>query len=227
MQAVKTLEEVQMPQNFIRHPGITALAEALVENPGLRILNLNDNTFTSKGSQAVAAVLPQLQQLTIINFGDCLIRSKGAEYLAKALSAGHTELQEVFMDHGEINLSGAKMLANTFKNKPLLKILDLNGNQFGEDGCDELKELLEKLGFKGALQSLRYLLVLFRDGMNANYKIFTAMMKVNLTVKRRRKKKRKRRKLEVKKKKLKRNLLQSQLRKTLSKLISSISLFRS
>ena len=52
-------------------------------------------------------------------------------------------------------------------------------------------------------------------------------MKVNLTVKRRRKKKRKRRKVEVKKKKLKRNLLQSQRRKTLSKLISSISLFRS
>jgi ribosomal protein S11 len=35
------------------------------------------------------------------------------------------------MDHGEINLSGAKLLANSLKNKKMLKICDLNGNQFG------------------------------------------------------------------------------------------------
>lgn len=81
-----------MPQNFIRHPGISALASALVHNPGLRILNLNDNTFTWRGSQAVAAALPQWQNLTILNFGDCLIRTKGAEFLAKALTSGHEHL---------------------------------------------------------------------------------------------------------------------------------------
>lgn len=81
-----------MPQNFIRHPGISALASALVHNPGLRVLNLNDNTFTWRGSHAVAQALPQLQKLSILNFGDCLIRTKGAEFLAKALSAGHENL---------------------------------------------------------------------------------------------------------------------------------------
>ena len=45
-----------MPQNGIHHPGITALAEALAENTHLRILNLNDNTFTKKGSQSIAKV---------------------------------------------------------------------------------------------------------------------------------------------------------------------------
>ncbi len=88
-----TLEEVQMPQNFIRHPGVSALASALVYNPGLKILNLNDNTFTWRGSQAVAEALPKWQELTIINFGDCLIRTKGAEFLAKALTFGHEHLK--------------------------------------------------------------------------------------------------------------------------------------
>lgn len=60
------------------------------------------------------------------------------------------------MDHGEINLSGAKQLANAMKNKTGLKVLDLNGNQFGEEGCDELKELVTKLAAKNVLQSLRY-----------------------------------------------------------------------
>lgn len=87
-----------MPQNFIRHPGILALASALVYNPGLKILNFNDNTFTWRGSQAVAEALPKWQQLSVINFGDCLIRTKGAEFLAKALSSGHEHLKVIFVD---------------------------------------------------------------------------------------------------------------------------------
>lgn len=82
-----------MPQNFIRHPGISALANSLVHNPELRILNLNDNTFTWRGSEAVASALPNWQQLEVINFGDCLIRTKGAEFLAKALAAGFNNLR--------------------------------------------------------------------------------------------------------------------------------------
>lgn len=45
-----------MPQNGINHAGVTALAEAMQHNPGLRILNLNDNTFTEKGAIAMAQV---------------------------------------------------------------------------------------------------------------------------------------------------------------------------
>ena len=57
------------------------------------------------------------------------------------------------MDHGEINLSGAKQLVNALKTKKHLKICDLNGNQFGEDGCQELKEMFGNA--KNVLQSLR------------------------------------------------------------------------
>lgn len=45
-----------MPQNGINYPGITALAKAMQSNTGLRILNLNDNTFTEKGAVAMAQV---------------------------------------------------------------------------------------------------------------------------------------------------------------------------
>lgn len=59
------------------------------------------------------------------------------------------------MDHGEINLSGAKQLANALKNKKMLKICDFNGNQFGEEGCQELKDIFGDMGIKQVLQSLR------------------------------------------------------------------------
>ncbi len=45
-----------MPQNGINHPGITALATAIKHNPNLQVLNLNDNTFTKRGSIAMAEV---------------------------------------------------------------------------------------------------------------------------------------------------------------------------
>ena len=51
-----SLEEVQMPQNGINHPGITALAEAFAVNKNLRHLNLQDNTFTKVGAASMAKV---------------------------------------------------------------------------------------------------------------------------------------------------------------------------
>lgn len=55
-QMMGSLEEVHMPQNGINYSGITALAKAMQYNTGLRILNLNDNTFTEKGAVAMAQV---------------------------------------------------------------------------------------------------------------------------------------------------------------------------
>ena len=51
-----SLEEVHVPQNGINHPGIRALASAMQHNPQLRVLNLNDNTFTKRGALAMAQV---------------------------------------------------------------------------------------------------------------------------------------------------------------------------
>lgn len=54
---MKTLEHVEMPQNGINFEGISALAEAFSHNPNLRVLNLNDNTFTETGAKAMAKVI--------------------------------------------------------------------------------------------------------------------------------------------------------------------------
>ena len=56
LQLMGSLEEVAMPQNGINHEGITALSDAFASNTNLRILNLNDNTFTEKGAKSMAKV---------------------------------------------------------------------------------------------------------------------------------------------------------------------------
>ena len=60
-----TLEEVVMPQNGIYHEGIEALSDAFSSNPNLRILNMNDNTFTEKGAAHFAKALAKLQKLEV------------------------------------------------------------------------------------------------------------------------------------------------------------------
>uniref|UniRef100_A0A8D2LQ55 Ran GTPase-activating protein 1 n=1 Tax=Varanus komodoensis TaxID=61221 RepID=A0A8D2LQ55_VARKO len=140
---IGTLEEVHMPQNGINHPGITALAQAFGVNPLLRVINLNDNTFTEKGAVAMAETLKKLRQIEVINFGDCLVRSKGAVAIAEAVNEGLHKLKELNLSFCEIKRDAALIIAEATEDKSELEKLDLNGNCFGEEGCEQLQEILE------------------------------------------------------------------------------------
>uniref|UniRef100_A0A671M936 Ran GTPase activating protein 1b n=1 Tax=Sinocyclocheilus anshuiensis TaxID=1608454 RepID=A0A671M936_9TELE len=143
-----SLEEVHMPQNGINHPGISALATALKHNPNLQLLNLNDNTFTKRGSIAMA------ECLKVINFGDCLVRSEGAIALAGALREGLPFLRELNLSFGEICEAAAVVVAKAVRGKADLEKLDLNGNCFGEEGCEALREVMESVNMEDLLGSL-------------------------------------------------------------------------
>lgn len=70
-QLIGSLEEVHMPQNGINHQGITALAGAMKHNADLRVLNLNDNTFTKKGALAMAEVNADCEVVFIFEENRC------------------------------------------------------------------------------------------------------------------------------------------------------------
>merc|ERR1712002_73253 len=106
-----------MPQNGINHPGVTALATATQHNPNLRILNLNDNTFTEKGAIAMAQALKYLRSIQVINFGDCLVRPAGAIAIAKTVSEGLPILKELNLSFGEITEEAALAVAQAVKDK--------------------------------------------------------------------------------------------------------------
>lgn len=151
---IGTLEEVHMPQNGINHPGVTALAQAFAINPLLRVINLNDNTFTEKGAVAMAKTLRALRQVEVINFGDCLVRSKGAVAIADAIRGGLPKLKELNLSFGEIKREAALSVAEAVADKTELEKLDLNGNMLGEEGCEQLQEVLEGFNMAAVLASL-------------------------------------------------------------------------
>ncbi|XP_053111247.1 ran GTPase-activating protein 1 isoform X2 [Hemicordylus capensis] len=151
---IGTLEEVHMPQNGINHAGITALAQAFAVNLLLRVINLNDNTFTEKGAVAMAETLKKLRQVEVINFGDCLVRSKGAIAIAEAVKEGLHKLKELNLSFCEIKRDAVLIIAEATEDKSELEKLDLNGNCFGEEGCEQLQETLEGFNMAEVLGSL-------------------------------------------------------------------------
>ncbi|XP_026293877.1 ran GTPase-activating protein 1 [Frankliniella occidentalis] len=152
--AVGTLEEVAMPQNGIYHVGITALSEGLQQNPNLRLLNLNDNTLTAKGAAAISKALLYLPGLRSLNFGDCLLKTKGAQFIAEALTEKHTQLEEVYLSCNEIGLLGGLAIVTALANKKKLMKVDLDGNQFGDDGCEQIQTVLLSAGHQEGVLSL-------------------------------------------------------------------------
>ncbi|KAG1696983.1 Ran GTPase-activating protein 1 [Nymphon striatum] len=151
--AIGTLEEISMPQNGITHLGVTALANAFSLNDNLTKINLNDNTFTEVGSIAMAKVLTSMNNLKSIDFGDCLMRTGGAEAVAKSLANDHIQLEELCMSYNEILKEGGLEIVSALKNKSKLRSLDINGNQFGEEGVRLIKDQLEKIGKIATLTS--------------------------------------------------------------------------
>nr|XP_033785296.1 ran GTPase-activating protein 1 [Geotrypetes seraphini]XP_033785297.1 ran GTPase-activating protein 1 [Geotrypetes seraphini]XP_033785298.1 ran GTPase-activating protein 1 [Geotrypetes seraphini] len=151
---IGTLEEVHMPQNGINHAGISALAESFHANPLLRIINLNDNTFTDRGAVAMAEALKTLRQVEVINFGDCLVRSKGALAIAESIKEGLHKLKELNLSYCEIKRDAAVAVAEALEDRVELEKLDLNGNCLGEEGCDQVQEILDGFNMANVLGPL-------------------------------------------------------------------------
>lgn len=149
---LKTLEEIVLLQNSIFYQGIISLAESFKENVHLRVLNLNDNILRPKGAAKLAEVLPYLTMLREINFGDCLMKTNGAYHLGEALEASNEQLESIDLSFNEINSDGGLVLVGAMKNKPKLRYLNLDGNCFRSDGCEQVIAEMSKLPNAKALQ---------------------------------------------------------------------------
>jgi Ran GTPase-activating protein 1 len=156
--ANQSLTTIRMPQNGIRPEGITIiLRDGIVHDRDLRILDLQDNTFTNQGALALADILPELPQLRDLGVGDCLLSARGGVVVAEALKkAANTKLEILRLQYNEIESNGAKEFLTALKlGLPALKMIELNGNKFAEDDevVEEFRSLFLERGF-GELDEL-------------------------------------------------------------------------
>jgi Ran GTPase-activating protein 1 len=143
------VKEVKMVQNGIRQEGIShLLSEGLSHATELKVLDLQDNTFTIKGAKALAKVAPRWVDIQELGIGDSLLSAKGTILFSKALSQGKNKKLEILrLQYNDITAAGVKGIADAAKEAlPALKKVELNGNKFSEEdeGVLELQELLEE-----------------------------------------------------------------------------------
>ena len=144
---------VKMVQNGIRQEGVShVLREGFRHAKGLRVLDLQDNTFTTTGAKTLSELVagwPELQELGV---GDCLLGARGGVLVAEALRKGSNKALEVLrLQYNEIDGKGLMAFANAAKDAlPTLKRIELNGNKFNEDdlSVESLRELLDERRMK-------------------------------------------------------------------------------
>lgn len=143
------IKVIKMVQNGIRQEGIShLLTDGLNHASELKVLDLQDNTFTIKGAKALAKVVSGWAEIQELGIGDSLMGAKGSVLVAEALGKGKNHKVEILrLQYNDITAPGVKAFAAAAKDGlPALKRIELNGNKFTED--DEsiigLQELLEE-----------------------------------------------------------------------------------
>lgn len=142
------VKEVKMVQNGIRPVGIVhLLSNGLSHASDLRILDLQDNTFSAIGGVALGKAVGRWTEITELGVGDCLIKARGGVALASALQKGNnTKLQVLRLQFNDINAQGIEGLADAHDKLPVLRRLELNGNKFSEEDAsiERLRAVLKK-----------------------------------------------------------------------------------
>lgn len=133
----KDLSVVRLYQNGIRPAGVEKLIVlGLSRNKKLQVVDLQDNTLTSRASSALAKTLPEWRELEELNLNDCLLKPKGCLLLAEALAAGQAskQLSTLKLQYNELEPDSLAKLAVAVQNSLTnLKHLELNGNRFEEE----------------------------------------------------------------------------------------------
>jgi Ran GTPase-activating protein 1 len=139
---------VKMVANGIRQEGVTHLInEGLRHAKGLKVLDLQDNTFTAMGARALAGVIHQWEELQELGLNDCLLTGRGGVMLLEALREGKNQgLELLKLQYNDIDPKGIKSLADAQDKLPRLRRVELNGNKFNEDddNLERLKEVLHE-----------------------------------------------------------------------------------
>lgn len=143
---IQTLQEITIPQNGIYHPGMSALAEALKKNVNMQVINFNDNTITARGAEPLAEAFYSIEALREINLGDCLLKDEGGQILSEALADCHPDLELLNMSGNEIGPDVGIAIANAMAHKDSLRQLQLDCNQFGEEGVETIQTIMEDYG---------------------------------------------------------------------------------
>ncbi|KAJ8748380.1 hypothetical protein K2173_003017 [Erythroxylum novogranatense] len=144
--AFADLTEIYLSYLNLEDEGAEALAGALKESaPSLEVLEMAGNDITAKSASSLAACIAAKQFLTKLNLAENELKDEGAIVIARAIEAGHGQLNEVDLSINAIRRAGARLLSQAVVQKPGFKLLNINGNFISDEGIDEVKDIFKNL----------------------------------------------------------------------------------
>lgn len=155
----RDLQTVRLYQNGIRPAGVAKLlSEGLVYNTKLQVLDLQDNTITTRAAVALAESVKAWPDLVELNLNDCLLKPKGSLALVESLKLGllRASFATLKLQYNELEADALAELVHVVAKKlPNLQLLELNGNRFDEDSShiEAISAVFEDRGF-GELDEL-------------------------------------------------------------------------
>jgi len=134
----KMLVKLDVHDNPMTEEAAAALATAIMAQPHLLTLNLNDTCLCDKGVSQIAAALQHAtaaEKLETLELALNEITPDGAEAVAMAIVAKGATLKTVNLRENELEDDGAVMIAKGLMSAPHLRTIDLCLNQIHRVGA--------------------------------------------------------------------------------------------
>lgn len=142
-----TLTKIEMPQNFVRKDGMTAMIKALYNNPNLTYIHIHDNWLKEEAIKDFSGLLRTLTSLKSINISDCDIGGVGVKKIIRALgqSESHKTIEAFYCNYNDVERSKtAKFIFGVFGICPNLKTVSFIGNTIKSELKKQFAEQFKK-----------------------------------------------------------------------------------
>jgi Ran GTPase-activating protein (RanGAP) involved in mRNA processing and transport len=137
-----TLEILDLGYNSIGPSGAGQIANALKINNTLQKIDLGSNNIANQGAQAIAEALKVNKPLKNVILMKNSIYSEGAQYIAEALKI-NSSLTFINLSDNDIGMNGALEIARALKVNNSLKTIMLQNTNIYDYGAQQFSEALK------------------------------------------------------------------------------------
>eukprot|EP00357_Protocruzia_adherens_P036637 CAMPEP_0114981132 /NCGR_PEP_ID=MMETSP0216-20121206/5366_1 /TAXON_ID=223996 /ORGANISM="Protocruzia adherens, Strain Boccale" /LENGTH=192 /DNA_ID=CAMNT_0002342753 /DNA_START=1153 /DNA_END=1731 /DNA_ORIENTATION=+ len=149
---MKTIKNVQVPQNGIKDEGMEALLDSLSENNDIEHIAVNDNFIKEQAIAALCKAVRAAPKLITLNVSDCMVGEEGSVLLAEALRDGCPILETVEYCYNEMESKESQQaFLDMLGMKSSLKKVEIKGNELGSKMQRTYTAKFEEMKKKSAL----------------------------------------------------------------------------
>lgn len=138
------LREIYLGENDLGDEGVAIIANAVIGNTSLRLLDLRSNMITPNGALAIQGMIVASQYLLELNLSGNHLGNLGVHCLARGLQQQTCLLEKLDLDANGIDAAGARSIALMLRSNRRLRELKIAFNSINDEGAAAIAASLER-----------------------------------------------------------------------------------